>query len=61
MTMNIKNYLGVMLALSACAAPTTSIDLESEQLLSKENFLFYIPLIHLRKIRNSMTSNHGDC
>ncbi len=42
MTMNIKNYLGVMLALSACAAPTTSIDLESEQLLSKENFLFYI-------------------
>ena len=31
-----------MFVLSACAAPTTSIDLESEQLLSKENFLFYV-------------------
>ena len=26
-----------------------------------KNFLLYIPLIHLRKIRNSVTSNHGDC
>ena len=31
-----------MFVLSACAAPTTSIDVESEQLISKENFLFYV-------------------
>ena len=42
MKINIKNYLSIMFVLSACAAPTTSIDIESEQLLSKENFLFYV-------------------
>ena len=42
MKINIKNYLSIMFVLSACAAPTTSIDVESEQLLSKENYLFYV-------------------
>ena len=42
MKINIKNYLSIMFVLSACAAPTTSIDVESEQLISKENFLFYV-------------------
>ena len=39
--MNIKYYLSLTLLLGACAAPTTSIQLETE-LPSKENFLFYI-------------------
>ena len=42
MKINIKNYLSIMLVLNACAVPTTLIDVESEQLLSKENFLFYV-------------------
>ena len=42
MKINIKNYLSIMLVLNACTVSTTSIDVESEQLLSKENFLFYV-------------------
>ena len=39
--MKINYYIGLTLLLGACAAPTTSINLESTPPL-KENFLFYI-------------------
>ena len=39
--MKINYYIGLTLLLGACAAPTTSINLESTPSL-KENFLFYI-------------------
>ena len=39
--MKINYYIGLTLLLGACAAPTTSINLESTSPL-KENFLFYI-------------------
>ena len=39
--MKINYYIGLILLLGACAAPTTSINLESTPPL-KENFLFYI-------------------
>ena len=39
--MKINYYIGITLLLGACAAPTTSIDIESTMSL-KENFLFYI-------------------
>jgi hypothetical protein len=39
--MKIKNYMGVVLLLGACAAPTTSINIDAEP-STKEGFLFYI-------------------
>jgi len=40
--MKINYYIGLTLLLGACAAPTASINLESELLSSKESFLFYV-------------------
>ena len=39
--MKIKNYMGVVLLLGACATPTTSINIDDEP-STKEGFLFYI-------------------
>ena len=40
--MKINYYIGLTLLLGACAAPTASIELESELLSPKESFLFYV-------------------